>query len=74
MIHLRFHHTNDLYRTGPSKYPPSDNGGEFSDHAHNYVERRMVLDDELIDFVIKEVKKMHDGQRISAPFRIKWRR
>jgi len=33
---------------GPPSILQSDNGGEFSDHAHNYVGCRMVLDDEFI--------------------------
>ena len=43
---------------GPPSILQSDNGGEFSDHAHNYFGRHMVLDDEFIDLVIKEVKNL----------------
>ena len=42
--------------------PPSilqtNNGGEFSGHVHNHVGRRMVLKDEFIDLVIKELKNL----------------
>ncbi len=43
---------------GPPSILQSDNGGEFSNHAHNYVGCRMVLDDEFIDLVIKEIKNL----------------
>ena len=36
----------------------TDNGGEFSNHAHDHVGRRLVLDDEFIDLVIKEIKNL----------------
>ncbi len=45
-------------KQGPPSILQSDNGGELSDLAHNHVGRRMVLDDEFIDLVIKEVKNL----------------
>jgi hypothetical protein len=36
----------------------TNNGGEFSNHAHNHVGRRMVLEDKFIDLVIKELKNL----------------
>ena len=41
---------------GPPSILQTDNGGEFSGHAHDHIGRRMVLDDEFVDMVIKEVK------------------
>jgi hypothetical protein len=41
---------------GPPSILQTNNGGEFSGHAHNYVGRRMLLDDDFIDLLIKEVK------------------
>ena len=45
-------------KQGPPSILQSNNGGEFSDHAHNYVGRCMVLDDEFIDLVIRKVKNL----------------
>ena len=45
-------------KQGPPSILQSDNGGEFSDHAHDHVGRCMVLDYEFIDLVIKEVKNL----------------
>jgi hypothetical protein len=43
---------------GPPAILQTNNGGEFSGHAHHYVGRQMLLDDEFIDLVIKEVKNL----------------
>jgi hypothetical protein len=43
---------------GPPSVLQTDNGGEFSNHAHNHVGRRMVLDDDYVDLVIKELKNL----------------
>jgi hypothetical protein len=43
---------------GPPSILQTDNCGEFSGHAHNHVGRRMVLEDEFIDLVIKELKNL----------------
>jgi len=43
---------------GPPSILQTDNGGEFSGHAHNHVGRRMVLKDEFIDLIIKELKNL----------------
>jgi len=43
---------------GPPTILQSDNGGEFSNHAHNHVGRRLMLDDDFIDLVIKELKNL----------------
>ena len=43
---------------GPPSVLQTDNGGEFSNHAHDYVGRRILLDDEFIDLVIKELKNL----------------
>jgi hypothetical protein len=45
-------------KQGPLSVLQTDNGGEFSNHAHDHVEHRMVLEDEFIDFVIKELKNL----------------
>ena len=44
--------------TGPPSILQSDNGGEFSNHAHDHVGRRLVLEDEFIDLVIQELKNL----------------
>jgi hypothetical protein len=44
--------------TGPPSVLQTDNGGEFSNHAHDYVGRRLVLEDEFIDLVILELKNL----------------
>jgi hypothetical protein len=41
---------------GPQIILQTNNGGEFSGHANNYVGRRKLLDDKFIDLIIKEVK------------------
>jgi hypothetical protein len=43
---------------GPPSTLQTGNGGEFSGHVHNHVGRRMVLEDEFIDLVIKELKNL----------------
>jgi hypothetical protein len=43
--------------TGPPSILQTDNGGEFSNHAHDHVGRRLVLEDKFIDLVIHEQKK-----------------
>ncbi len=43
---------------GPPSILQTDNGGEFSNHAHNHVGRWMVLEDKFIDLVIKELKNL----------------
>ena len=43
---------------GPPKLLQTDNGGEFSKHAHDYAGRALLLDDEFIDLVIKELKNL----------------
>ena len=43
---------------GPPSILQTDNGGGFSNHAHNDVGIRMVLEDEFIDLVIKEIKNL----------------
>jgi hypothetical protein len=37
---------------GPPSILQSDNGGEFSNHAHDYVGCWMLLDDDFVDLVI----------------------
>jgi hypothetical protein len=44
--------------TGPPSVLQTDNGGEFSNHAHDYVGRRLVLEDDFIDLVILELKNL----------------
>jgi hypothetical protein len=44
--------------TGPPSILQTDNGGEFSNHAHDHVGRRLVLEDEFIDLVIQELKNL----------------
>ena len=44
--------------TGPPSILQTDNGGEFSNHAHDHVGRRLVLEDEFIDLVIIELKNL----------------
>ena len=43
---------------GPPSTLQTGNGGEFSGHVHNHVGHRMVLEDEFIDLVIKELKNL----------------
>jgi hypothetical protein len=43
---------------GPPRVLQSDNGGEFVNHAHDYVGRAMLLDDEFIDLIINELKNL----------------
>jgi hypothetical protein len=43
---------------GPPSILQTDNGGEFSNHAHDHVGHCMVLDDDFIDLVIKEIKNL----------------
>jgi hypothetical protein len=43
-------------KQGPPSILQTNNGGEFSGHAHDYVGRWMLLDNNFIDLVIKEVK------------------
>jgi hypothetical protein len=45
-------------KQGPPSILQSNNGGEFSNHAHDHVGRRMVLEDKFIDLVIKELKNL----------------
>jgi hypothetical protein len=40
---------------GPLSILQSDNGGEFSNHVHDYVGHWMLLDDDFVDLVIKEL-------------------
>ena len=44
--------------TGPPSILQTDNGGEFSNHAHDHVGRRLVLEDDFINLVIKELKTL----------------
>ncbi len=44
--------------TGPPSILQTDNGGEFSNHAHDHVGRRLVLEDKFIDLVIQELKNL----------------
>ena len=44
--------------TGPPSILQTDNGGEFSNHAHDHVGCRLVLEDEFIDLVIIELKNL----------------
>jgi hypothetical protein len=44
--------------TGPPSILQTDNGGEFSNHAHDHVGRRLVLEDNFIDLVIIELKNL----------------
>jgi hypothetical protein len=44
--------------TGPPSILQTDNGSEFSNHAHDHVGRRLVLEDEFIDLVIIELKNL----------------
>jgi hypothetical protein len=43
---------------GPPSILQSDNGGEFSNHVHDYVGHRMLLDDDFVDLVIKELMNL----------------
>ena len=43
---------------GPPKLLQTDNGGEFANAAHDYAGRAMLLDDDFIDSVIKELKNL----------------
>jgi len=43
---------------GPPKFLQTDNGGEFSNAAHNYAGHAMSLGDDFIDSVIKELKNL----------------
>jgi hypothetical protein len=43
---------------GPPSILQTDNDGEFSNHVHDHVGLRMLLDDEFIDLVIKEIKNL----------------
>jgi hypothetical protein len=45
-------------KTGPPSILQTDNGGEFSNHVHDHVGRQLVLEDEFIDLVIKELKTL----------------
>jgi hypothetical protein len=45
-------------KQGPPSILQTNNGGEFSNHAHNHVGHRMVLEDKFIDLVIKELKNL----------------
>ncbi len=36
----------------------SDNGGDFTNHAHDHVGRRLLLEDDFVDLVIKELKNL----------------
>jgi hypothetical protein len=38
---------------GPPSILQSDNGGEFSNHAHDHSGKRLLLDDNYIDLIIK---------------------
>jgi hypothetical protein len=42
-----------LTEQGPPTILQTNNGGEFSGHANDYVGHQMLLDDEFIDIVIK---------------------
>ena len=44
--------------TGPPSILQTDNGGEFSNHAHDHVGRRLVLEEKFIDLVIIELKNV----------------
>ena len=46
---------------GPPSVLQTDNGGEFSNHAFDYVGRAMLLDDDFIDLIIKELKNLWPG-------------
>jgi hypothetical protein len=41
---------------GPPSILQTDNGGEFAGHAHDHVGKRLVLEDDFIDMVIKELR------------------
>jgi hypothetical protein len=41
---------------GPPSILQSDNGGKFSNHAHDHVGCRMQLDNDFVGLVIKELK------------------
>jgi len=43
---------------GPPSILQTDNGGEFSNHAHDYVGKKVALEDDFIDVVIKELKNL----------------
>ncbi len=45
-------------KQGPPSILQSDDGGEFSNHAHDYVGPQMLLDDVFVDLVIKELKNL----------------
>jgi hypothetical protein len=42
-------------KQGPPSILQSDNGDNISNHAHDYVGRRMLLDNDFVDLVIKEL-------------------
>ncbi len=45
-------------KQGPPSILQTDNGGELSNHAHDHVGHRMVLEDKFIDLVIKDLKNL----------------
>jgi hypothetical protein len=45
-------------KQGPPSIFQTNNGGEFSNHAHNHVGHWMVQEDEFIDLIIKELKNL----------------
>ncbi len=45
-------------KQGPPTILQTDNGREFSNHAHDDVGHNMLLDDEFIDLVISEIKNL----------------
>jgi hypothetical protein len=45
-------------KQGPPSILQSDNGCELSNHAHDYVGHWMLLDDDFVDLVIKELKNL----------------
>jgi len=44
--------------TGPLSILQTNNGGEFSNHAHDHVGCQLVLEDEFINLVIQELKNL----------------
>ena len=49
---------NIFTEQGPPSILQADNGGEFSNHAHDHSGKHLLLDDDYIDLIIKELKNL----------------
>ncbi len=45
-------------KQGPPSIPQPDNGGKLSNHVHDHSGRRMLLDDDFVNLVIKELMNL----------------